>query len=74
MRVKCVNVVGRDNELTLGQFYHTLDVWRKQGNLPGQVEVWVYHIINDVGIPGTYSTKRFKSLSEIRDERLNSIL
>ena len=62
MKVKCIGNVGESN-LTIGKTY---EVTRKDENL--------YWIINDKGIEDWYPKELFKTLAEMRNDKINKLL
>ena len=58
----CVNN-GKIKNLTLGKYYHILTIGEKH-----------YRVINDLGLPRSYSRRRFAEKDTWRDILLNEIL
>lgn len=63
MKIVCIDNSNRGFGITLYKIY---DVVRESN--------WHFSIINDVGENYDYLKNRFKTLEEIREERINTIL
>ena len=68
MKIVCKNNIHPANsslDLTIGKTYETIDYTNDHG--------W-FKIINDNGLLSNYSKFLFKTIDEIREEKLNTIL
>ena len=64
MKIVCINKNGYNGDITIGKTYEVIHI-----NDYGD-----YIIINDKGDKNWYPKDRFKSLSEIRADKINKLL
>jgi hypothetical protein len=62
-KVVCINNKGFEKWLTIGKHYEILEEWE-----------YDYYIINDINWHGWYFKEWFKTLSEIRNEKIDKLL
>ena len=68
MKVVCIDNKNYEKELTLNKTYIEIDIFRVFNDDA------FYFIINDNNIKNMYIKNRFKSLSEIRVEKIDKLL
>jgi hypothetical protein len=73
MKVICISTAkGPSNRsLTLGKWYNVLDVTFYYDNLS---KIYSYQIMDDSGFATQYISTLFKTVDEVREDKLNQIL
>lgn len=76
MKVVCIDNSWLSGELSSGKIYSAKDIsnYDGQGNFDEYESSFAVYVKNDFGKYSWYKTYRFKSLSDVREEKLNRII
>lgn len=72
-RVLCINKVYTHCRITIGQYYNVLEEYWTNDIKTGERVIAYVLYKDDTGVKGNYTSGQFKSISQIRNEKLESI-